>query len=237
MKTLMLSPTAQGPDNILGRIKLFCFLFVVLRSSSSLAEYGQSSVDTGDWRWSHRCSDPAPVINEVSLPGPGRLLLGTIILHRLREKDVNFTFMIDLDRVTWWCDDMMMLFALWAAVVAAWSGDLSLFAPWQIRLQPVSLSICISRYLVLDIQISNKWNLNKSPCPLHYQPEFVGLSALPWLSFERSLSWISLYNFVVFEVVPVLLCHNKIFIYAIARSPHNIPPCPCCAPRPVSTTR
>ena len=94
----MLSPTAQGPDNILGRIKLFCFLFVVLRSSSSLAEYGQSREDTGDG--GHRCSDPAPVINEVSLPGPGRLLLGTIILHRLREKDVNFTFMIDLDRVT-----------------------------------------------------------------------------------------------------------------------------------------
>ena len=129
----------------------------------------------------------------------------------------------------------MMLFALWAAAAVVLLGPEIYHSSLLDKsdCQPVSLSICISRYLVLDIQISNKWNLNKSPCPLHYQPEFVGLSALPWLSLERSLSWISLYNFVLFEVFPVLLCHNKIFIYAIARSPHNIPPCPvlCTAAR------
>ena len=122
------------------------------------------------WRWSHRCSDPAPVINEVSLPGPGRLLLGTIILHRLREKDVNFTFMIDLDRaqwldgvMIWWCCLRCEL-RLWLWLLGPEIYHSSLLD--KSDCQPVSLSICISRYLVLDIQISNKWNLNKSPCPL-----------------------------------------------------------------------
>ena len=111
------------------------------------------------------------------------------------------------DLMVWWYDDVVCPVSCGCGCGCLVRRFITLCSLTnQIASQCHCLSVYLLRYLVLDIQISNKWNQNKSPCPFSTRVcRFKCTTMALILKSKADKSWISLYNFVLFVFFPVLL--------------------------------
>ena len=138
------------------------------------------------------------------------------------------------DLMVWWYDDVVCPVSCGCGCGCLVRRFITLCSLTnQIASQCHCLSVYLLRYLVLDIQISNKWNQNKSPCPLSTRVcRFKCTTMALILTQFIDKSWLD---------ILVQFCTIRIFIYLFAMPLPDLltmsTHAPCCRPRPVSTTR